>query len=197
MESARFPPLSRSTSRLKIRDHLNLLMGHPVEDVPDLITFELPAARSVIVTYENELLHKYLLHRNRLVHQIHVLYFKWWLWIEDDIGCRMDELVETAHQLAPKLQQVHRLNEKAIADRGPAVSFHFMRMGLEPSTSCPLLEHGDCIIMRAHVGDAYPFFNYVALKILKDEIYCPMDMSRTHCCTFFCKSLFCVPRLTR
>lgn len=174
------PPLSRSTSRLKIRDHINLLMGHNVDSDDDLILFGPPAARSVIVSYENDLVHKYLLHRRRLADNVRMLYFKWWLWIEDDIGRRMDELIETADQLMLKLRQVHRLNGKAIVARGPPFSFHFMRMGLEPSTSCPLLEHGECIVMKADIAHAQTFFDHVVLKVLQDDIYRPMDMSSTY-----------------
>lgn len=179
------PPLPRSTSRLKIRDHINLVRGHTVEPEREII-FGPPAARSVVATHENDLVHKYLLYRSRLASKTRRLYFKWFLWIEDDIGRRMDDLVETSDQLLLKLAQVHQQNRIAAASQGPPCSIHLIQLGIEPSTSCPLLKHGDCIVMKADVTNAQSFFDHVVHMVLQDEIYRPMDMSSM----YFSRELF-------
>lgn len=173
-------PLSRSTSILKVRDRLNMLMGHSLHDDEDEnICFEAPAARTLFHTHEDCLIYKYLLYRDRYKSKVHVLYFKWWLWFEDEKGGRMEELIETAGQLEIKMKDIHRTLQTA-ANEGKVLSTHIMRMGIEPLASSPLLEHGDCITLRADIGCAVPFFDSVAHLLLKDELYYPADMSSTY-----------------
>ena len=120
-------PLSRSTSILKVRDRLNMLMGHSLHDDEDeYICFEAPAARTLFHTHEDCLIYKYLLYRDRYKSKVHVLYFKWWLWFEDEKGGRMEELIETAGQLEIKMKDIHRTLQTA-ANEGKVLSTAIMR----------------------------------------------------------------------
>lgn len=156
------PLLPRSTSKLKIRDHINTFLGYDV-DSPEIPVLEAPCVRTMITTHEQSMVYKHMLHMSRARCSDPLLYYKWSYW--EDRG--LTDIVETEKQLKGVLKALKR----ALPDTNKV---HVTRMGIHPNRA--EVFKGEKLSFKVGHHLEYDVFKDMVKIVVGDFLYRPMDV---------------------
>lgn len=176
------PILRRSTSRLRIRDHINTFLGYEVEKAR--CKFAPPCVREFIMSHEESMLFKFLHFQSCEVDR--PLLYKWGFWLEMGTRPMLEDIVETQLQVKLGLKKLRN------QEFGKA---HFMRFGLKPSGKHHLLENGDKVACKVDSDCALDFFQALTQIALSDKLYRPLEVQRKFRLASFRRILTTVPVL--
>lgn len=150
-------PLPRSTSRLRIRDHINSMLGYE-HDKPRP-SFVGPATRTTITTHEESFFYRYLVYESSITSD--ALYFKWNQWVKDDAFV-LEDIVETRSQLKRTLKGLKKRE----------VDASIVRHGTHPNEPCTKLA------FRVDHFCESDFFSELVRIVLGGRLSQPMDTQR-------------------